>query len=126
MINTIGIIVDIGVPPVCNKIPVISLIYLNEYYLIYTRYSDLHYFPSGTSIVDSMVRIFVLGLQFVTNVTVFCTTPDLPSLLNATSTFPSAPAFIGSLGKEGTVHPQLPCAEEMTRSEPPVFLKTKE
>ena len=39
-----------------------------------------------------------------------------------TSIFPVAPGAIGSFGQEGTVHPQLELAPEITSGALPVFL----
>ena len=72
-----------------------------------------------------IVRTCVFGIVLAINVTVFVCNPSLPSLLNVTLMIPDSPGLTGSFGNSGTVHPQLPLAERITRSPLPVFLNLK-
>src|SRR5262245_50501847 len=71
------------------------------------------------------VRTFELGMVLAMSVTVLCCMPDFPALLNVTSMTLSFPGAIASFGHLGTVQPQLPVAELITRSDFPVFLNLK-
>ena len=68
------------------------------------------------------MRILTFGIAFVIKVTLFACLPILPLLSNVTFILACSPGPIGSCGHSGTVHPQLPFAELISKSALPIFL----
>src|SRR5690606_17905305 len=79
----------------------------------------------GANISPLRAITVVLGIVLATSVMVLFCNPDFPSELKTTSISPLSPGLIGSFGQRGTVHPQLPCAEEIIKLLLPTFLNLK-
>ena len=62
------------------------------------------------------------GIALVISVTLLLCLPIFPLLSKVTFIFATLPGLIGSFGHSGTVQPQLPFADVISKSELPMFL----